>query len=60
MFKSILVPLDGSHLAEAALPVAESLTAKLITPVTLLHVIEQNAPESVRSEERRVGKECRL
>lgn len=50
MFKSILIPLDGSHLAEAALPVAASLTQKLNAPVTLLHVIEQNAPEAVHNE----------
>jgi nucleotide-binding universal stress UspA family protein len=50
MFKSILIPLDGSHLAEAALPAAASLAQHLNTPVTLLHVIEQNAPEAVHNE----------
>ena len=50
MFKSILVPLDGSHLAEAALPAAASLAQTLNAPVTLLHVIEQNAPEAVHHE----------
>ena len=50
MFKSILVPLDGSHLAEAGLPAAASLAEKLNAPVTLLHVIEQNAPEAVHNE----------
>ena len=50
MFKSILVPLDGSHLAESALPAAASLAEKLNAPVTLLHVIEQNAPEAVHHE----------
>lgn len=50
MFKSILVPLDGSHLAEAGLPAAASLAEKLNAPVTLLHIIEQNAPEAVHHE----------
>lgn len=50
MFKSILLPLDGSQLAEAGLPAAVSLAEKLNVPVTLLHVIEQNAPEAVHHE----------
>jgi len=50
MFKNILVPLDGSQLAEAALPAAASLAEKLGAPVTLLHVIEKNAPASVHHE----------
>ena len=40
MFKNILVPLDGSNLAEAALPPAASLAQTLNAPVTLLHVVE--------------------
>jgi len=47
MFKHILVPLDGSKLAEAALPVAASLAQVLKIPVTLLHIIEQDAPDEV-------------
>lgn len=50
MVKKILVPLDGSHLAETALPVAASLAEKLNAPVTLLHIIEQNAPEEIHNE----------
>jgi len=50
MFKHILVPLDGSHLAETALPVAASLARTLKAPVTLLHVIEQDAPSEVHSD----------
>ena len=50
MFKSILLPLDGSQLAEAGLPAAASLAEKLNAHVTLLHVIEQNAPEAVHNE----------
>jgi nucleotide-binding universal stress UspA family protein len=50
MFKHILVPLDGSKLAEAALPVAASLAKTFNAAVTLLHVIESDAPEQVHSE----------
>lgn len=50
MFRKILVPLDGSHLAETALPAAASLAEKLNEPVTLLHIIEENAPEAVHNE----------
>lgn len=50
MFKHILVPLDGSKLAESALAVAASLAKTLKAPVTLLHVIEQGAPEEVHRD----------
>ncbi len=50
MFKNILIPLDGSHLAETALPAAASLAEKLNAPITLLHIIEQKAPEAVHHE----------
>ena len=50
MFKHILVPLDGSTLAEAALPAAISLAKTFRAPVTLLHVIEQDAPEEVHRD----------
>ena len=55
MFKHILVPLDGSKLAEAALPVAASLSQALRAPVTLLHVIEQDAPEAVHRDRHLTG-----
>ena len=38
MFKHILVPLDGSHLAEVALPVACELASKFDSEITLLQV----------------------
>jgi len=50
MFRHILVPLDGSKLAEAAVPVAASLAKTLKAPVTLLHIIEQDAPQEVHNE----------
>jgi len=50
MFRHILVPLDGSKLAEAALPASASLALALGAPVTLLHIIEQDAPEEVHKD----------
>ena len=40
MFEKLLVPLDGSELAEVALPYAEELTGRLNSEVVLLHVSE--------------------
>jgi len=50
MFQHILIPLDGSRLSEASLQVARVLAAQLGSRVTLLHVIEQNAPEAVHQQ----------
>ncbi|HEY49428.1 MAG TPA: universal stress protein [Dehalococcoidia bacterium] len=47
MYKEILVPLDGSELAEVALPYAEQLAGRLGSAVTLLHVCE-SADEKYR------------
>lgn len=50
MFKHILVPLDGSHLSEAALAPAELLARTLGAPITLIHIIEQGAPSEVHKD----------
>jgi len=50
MFTNILVPLDGSYLAEQALPAAAYLARKLGARVTLLHMIETHPPEKVHGE----------
>jgi len=50
MFKHILVPLDGSHLSEAALAPAELLARTLGVPVTLIHIIEQGAPSEIHND----------
>lgn len=50
MFKHILVPIDGSLMAEAALPVAIFLAEKLQARVTLMHVMERNAPDKVHGQ----------
>lgn len=39
MFQHILVPLDGSHLAESALPAALALAGRFEASLTLLRVI---------------------
>jgi nucleotide-binding universal stress UspA family protein len=41
--RRILVPLDGSPLAEAVLPVAEELARALAAPIILLRVVEFSA-----------------
>lgn len=40
MYKRILVPLDGSRLAEVALPYAEELAGRLGSEITLLTVLQ--------------------
>lgn len=50
MFHHILVPLDGSKLAEAAIPVAVSLAKTLDAPVTLLHIMEKDAPQEIHKD----------
>ena len=49
MFKRLLVPLDGSQLAEAVLPAARYLAQTCQAAVTLLHVVEVNAPEQIHA-----------
>ncbi len=55
IFQKLLVPLDGSGLAEAALPLAQSLAERLGATVSLLHVLEQGAPDVVHGERHLVG-----
>jgi nucleotide-binding universal stress UspA family protein len=50
MVKRLLVPLDGSSLAESVLPVAAALAKKIKISVTLIHVIEKNAPEKIHGQ----------
>ncbi|MDR7480945.1 MAG: universal stress protein [Armatimonadota bacterium] len=49
-FAHLLVPLDGSRLAESALPAALALARWLGARVTLLHVLEPAAPASVHGD----------
>ena len=50
MYQRLLVPLDGSRMAEAVLPVVERLALVCRARVLLLHVLERAAPEQVHGE----------
>ena len=50
MFKHILIPLDGSTLAEVVLPAAHYLARVLGAHVTLIHILEKGASASVHGE----------
>jgi nucleotide-binding universal stress UspA family protein len=50
VFKNILVPLDGSKLSEASLAPAALLAQTFKSRVTLLHIIEQDAPSEIHKE----------
>ena len=51
MYERICVSLDGSELAEVALPYAEELAARLGCEVTLVHVSERDDAEQKRMQE---------
>ncbi|WP_376790756.1 universal stress protein [Thermoflexus sp.] len=48
--RRLLLPLDGSGLAEAALGLAAFLARRLGAELVLLHVVEQRPPERVHGE----------
>jgi len=50
MFKHLLVPLDGSSLAESVMPTVAYLARTLGASVTLFHVVEKDARASVHGE----------
>ncbi len=50
MFGRMLVPLDGSPMAEAVLPVAERIAALLGGTLVLLHVIEIGASPTIHGQ----------
>lgn len=50
MFHHLLVPLDGSRMAESALPAAAFVAERFRADVILLHVIEHHAPSEVHGE----------
>ncbi len=50
MFRHLLLPLDGSRLAEAAIPAAVYLAQKLGAAVTLIHIIERDAKGAIHGE----------
>jgi nucleotide-binding universal stress UspA family protein len=48
--RRLLVPLDGSRPAEAAIPPALALAERTGASVTLIHVLEHDAPATVHGE----------
>src|SRR6476646_6608995 len=48
--KRILVPLDGSGLAESVLPTVATIAECLHASLVLLHIIEERAPHTVHGE----------
>jgi nucleotide-binding universal stress UspA family protein len=49
-FNKILVPLDGSHLAETVLPMVGHLARACQSQVMLLHIIERGAPPTIHGD----------
>jgi nucleotide-binding universal stress UspA family protein len=50
VFHHLLVPLDGSSMAESVFPATIRLAQLLGAQVTLLHVIERDAPHEIHGE----------
>jgi nucleotide-binding universal stress UspA family protein len=50
VFDHVLVPLDGSRLAESVLPAAQALARRFGSRVILLHVVEAHPPADVHGE----------
>jgi nucleotide-binding universal stress UspA family protein len=50
VFKRILVPLDGSNLAEKVLPAAVYLAGRLQATLILFHVVEKDAPDEIHDQ----------
>ncbi len=50
MFSNLLVPLDGSKLAESVLQVVKKFAERLECAVKLLHVIEKRPPSSIHGD----------
>src|SRR5436309_8423104 len=49
-FAHILVPLDGSRLAEAVLPAVLAIATRFHSRVTLLHVLERRPPATIHGD----------
>jgi nucleotide-binding universal stress UspA family protein len=49
-FEHVLAPLDGSSIAETALNAVRLLVDSLGVSVTLVHIIERDAPEAIHGE----------
>ena len=51
MVRHILIPLDGSTLAESVLPAAAALAEAFAADVTLFHVMEERPPETIHGQQ---------
>ncbi len=56
IYKKIVVPLDGSPLAEVALPYAEEVAGKMESEIVLLTVLASEEPEEYLNHQHYVGK----
>lgn len=52
MIGTVIVPMDGSQLAEQALPYAEAIARKSNAPLHLMRVVPPDAPASAETEAR--------
>ena len=50
MFKRILVPLDGSKLAETVIPIASDLAKRYKAKLILFHVLEKEVPDAIHGQ----------
>ncbi|HVN55888.1 MAG TPA: universal stress protein [Anaerolineaceae bacterium] len=50
MFNRILVPLDGSKLAETVLPLSRYLAEQFQATIILFHVVEKGAPREIHGQ----------
>lgn len=48
--RKLLVPLDGSPMAESVLTAAAQLARKISASVTLIHVVEKNPPDKIHGQ----------
>lgn len=55
MFRHILLPLDGSALAESVLPSAAYLAQVLRAKITLIHIVEKDGSPTVHGERHLTG-----
>ena len=50
MFRRLLVPLDGSRLAESVLPIVRRMAEVVPCTITLLHVVEMRPPSTIHGD----------
>src|SRR3990172_1203422 len=58
--RHLLVPMDGSRLAEAVLPAVSELARRCGARVTLLHVLEWAAPATIHGQSHLTGAQAAM